>query len=130
MARTKATLWRGYRRPILRDGVLWFAVLLGVCGTMIQSPFSGWTGSVNDWLILLLQFTVTLCAALILVGVIAATVRGFGQGWRTAETDPSTATQETTLPIDRPAHLDKAERHVRAFGRAFGAARRTYRDSD
>jgi hypothetical protein len=161
----KGTLWRGYRRPVLRDGVFWFAVLVGLCGTAMQSPLSGFEGTTGAWVILMLQFGLTTIAALVLVGVIAATFRGFGDGWRVAgaaqraekpvkaerpENAPPAATPKAAAPdlvaeaepgsearpsptpagADRPAVGIKMEHRARAFGRAFGAARRTYRDSD
>jgi len=133
---------------VWRDGVFWFALLIGLCGTAIQSPLSGWEGTTSNWARLVLQFGLTTILALVLVGVIAATFRGFGDGWRVAgaaqkrpaekaekaepsaeRTGPAESNVATTDP-DRPAVGVNMEHKARALGRAFGAARRTYRDSD
>jgi hypothetical protein len=128
----KGTIWRGYRRPIHRDGVFWFAILIGAIGMAVQSPFEGWKGATADWLILALEIVVTFIGAFILVGVLAATVRGFGEGWRSAEraarSRPAPEPKAAPTPAgDRPAIGVSMEKKARVLGRAVGAARRTYR---
>jgi hypothetical protein len=156
-SKAKGQLWRGYRRPVWRDSVFWFAILVGVCGTALQSPLSGFEGTTNDWVFALLQFSLTTLVALVLVGVLSATIRGFGEGWRVTgnasknvartsastsdaepkpaakaarEPEPEREPEPTPVEADRPAIGIKMEHKARAFGRAFGAARRTYRKSD
>ncbi len=137
-AAAKGKIWKGYRRPIHRDGAFWFAILMFVTGMAVQSPLEGWKGGTTDWLVLALDLVVTLVGAFILVGVLAATGRGFGEGWRSAERPAPVRSQpEPTRPTastgDRPPlspSMQKMEKKVRVLGRAVGAARRTYRDFD
>jgi len=147
----KGQFWRGYRRPVLRDGVFWFAMLIGVAGLAVQSPLADWKGQTIDWVVLVASVVLTFAASFIIIGVLAATIRGFGEGWKEADkaptpkaTPPATATtraaessspraeptpKPTATPAtDRPAIGVSMEKKVRVFGRAVGAARRTYRD--
>ena len=150
----KGQFWRGYRRPVLRDGVFWFAVLVGVAGIAVQSPLADWKGQTVDWVILGAEIVLTFAAAFIIVGVLAATFRGFGEGWKAADQvarrrpapDPRPAAAPTPEPeaagpaapqaaptgtapaSDRPAAAVSLEKKARVLGRAVGAARRTYRD--
>jgi hypothetical protein len=153
----KGMIWRGYRRPVLRDGVFWFAGLVAVAGIVVQAPLAGWKGGTVDWIVLVLEVGLTIIGAYILVGVLAATVRGVGEGWRTAEeaataatatTPPTTSKQPPTATpgtdpaatpkpkakaapaADRPAVGVAMEKKARVLGRAVGAAKRTYQQYD
>jgi hypothetical protein len=141
-AAAKGKIWKGYRRPIHRDGAFWFAILIFVSGMALQSPLQGWKGGTTDWLVLALEFVVTFVGAFILVGVLAAIGRGFGEGWRSADrpsadrpssSAPSSKAAPDATTMDRPPlspSMQKMEKKVRVLGRAVGAARRTYRDFD
>lgn len=137
-AAAKGKIWKGYRRPIHRDGAFWFAILMFVTGMAVQSPLEGWKGGATDWLVLALELVVTLVGAFILVGVLAATVRGFGEGWRSAERPAPVPFKPAKTEPDAPSHdrpplspsMQKMEKKVRVLGRAVGVARRTYRDFD
>jgi hypothetical protein len=101
----KGRIWRGYRRPVLRDGVFWFAGLVAVAGIVVQAPLAGWKGGTVDWIVLVLEVGLTIAAAYIVVGVLAATVRGVGEGWRTAEraaTASAAAPKPSTPPTAAP----------------------------
>jgi hypothetical protein len=127
-AAAKGKIWKGYRRPIHRDGAFWFAILMFVTGMALQSPLQGWKGGATDWLVLALELVVTFVGAFILVGVLAATGRGFGEGWRSADRPTPDATTINRPPLS--PSMQKMEKKVRVLGRAVGAARRTYRDFD
>jgi len=82
---SKGQFWRGYRRPVLRDGVFWFAILAGIAGMAVQAPLADWKGETLDWVVLAAEVVLTFAASFIIIGVLAATIRGFGEGWRTAD---------------------------------------------
>ena len=132
-------IWRGYRRPVLRDGVFWFAGLVAIAGIVVQSPLADWKGGTVDWIVLVVEVGLTIIGAYILVGVLAATIRGVGEGWRTAEvaatTRPKSSSPNSATPgaatkaptSDRPPVGVALEKKARLVGRAVGAARRTYK---
>ena len=140
-------IWRGYRRPVLRDGVFWFAGLVAIAGIVVQSPLADWKGGTVDWIVLVVEVGLTIIGAYILVGVLAATIRGVGEGWRTAEvaaaaspksSSPKSSSPDSATPgaapkaptgtaSDRPPVGVALEKKARLVGRAVGAARRTYK---
>jgi hypothetical protein len=126
-------LWHGYRRPVWRDRVFWFAVLVAAAGVVVQEPFRGFEASPGRWALLGVQVVVTLGVVLALVGVLAGTARGFGEGWRSAaaavRTPERASTREPAAPAaaddeQRPALGVEVERRARALGRAIGTTRR------
>src|SRR5690242_17543572 len=81
----KGLLWRGYRRPVWRDGVFWLAVGTSIAGLLVQNAFGNFEATTSGWLILGLEVVITFVIVFALIGVLAGTVRGFGEGWRQAE---------------------------------------------
>ncbi len=144
----KGQLWRGYRRPILRDGAFWLAALVTVVALAAQNAWSGVDGGAQ-WALLIADVVVTTLITFALIGVLAGTLRGFGEGWRSAGRPdpvaaPAGASDEASDPGAKPASKPKptvdpvpeAERPVigvelekkaRALGRAIGASQRKAR---
>ena len=81
----KGPLWRGYRRPVWRDGVFWLAFCTSIAGLLVQNAFGNFEATTSGWLILGLEVVITFAIVFALIGVLAGTLRGFGEGWRQAE---------------------------------------------
>ena len=131
----KGQLWHGYRRPILRDGAFWLAVIIAVVALAAQNAFSG-VDSTTAWVLLGADVLLTVVVTFALVAVLAGTARGFGEGWRSAEplrpkpkpaADPDAAVAPAPDPLaeaDRPVIGVEIEKRARALGRAIGATQR------
>ncbi len=150
----KGQLWHGYRRPILRDGAFWLSAVITLVALAAQNAWSG-VGSAPAWILLVADVLVTAMITFALVGVLAGTARGFGEGWRAAESPtsqprqppapapaPSTTTSaekpapaaarpkaDPTPDADRPVIGVELEKKARALGRAIGATQRKARKS-
>ena len=151
----KGELWHGYRRPILRDGVFWLAGVITVVALAAQNAWSG-LGSTTSWVLFVADVIVTVLITFALIGVLAGTMRGFGEGWRSAQppdgsTRPATGDSPTAPaaeptaasapgpaprpkpkadPVpdaDRPVIGVELEKRARALGRAIGATQRKTR---
>src|SRR4051812_12483128 len=104
----KGPLWRGYRRPVWRDGVFWLAVATSIAGLLVQNAFGNFEATTSGWLIFGLEVVITFVIVFALIGVLAGTPRGFGEGWRQAEraADPrpaATPTRPAATPTPAPA---------------------------
>ena len=130
----KGQLWHGYRRPILRDGAFWVAALVTVVALAAQNAWSG-VDSGARWALLGADVIVTALISFALVGVLAGTVRGFGEGWRSAGRPDATPVAEAKPrpkvdPVpeaERPVIGVELEKKARALGRAIGATQRKAR---
>ncbi len=74
-------LWRGFRRPIRRDRVFWLAVILSVVAIGLEIGIAAAADALN-WGALALFGVLLFIAVFTVVGVVAGTIRGFGEGWR------------------------------------------------
>lgn len=81
----KGPLWHGYRRPVWRDGVFWLAFGAAIVGLIVQNAFAKFEATTSGWVILGIEVAFTFLIAFALIGVVAGTLRGFGEGWRQAE---------------------------------------------
>jgi len=99
-SREKGPLWHGYRRPVWRDGVFWLALGTSIAGLLVQNAFGDFHGTGADWAILGLEVLITFGIVFALIGVLAGTLRGFGEGWRQAENTaaPREAVNRPTPP--------------------------------
>lgn len=135
----KGELWHGYRRPILRDGAFWLAAVITFVALAAQNVFSGGHRDTTRWVLLGVAVAVTIVITFAVVGVLAGTVRGFGEGWRAAElprpkpkAEPAPGPGATPAPdprdeADRPVIGVEIEKRARALGRAIGATQRRAR---
>ncbi len=99
----KSPLWHGYRRPVWRDGVFWLAVCTSIAGLLVQDAFGHFEATTSGWVILGVEVVFTFAVVFALIGVLASTLRGFGEGWRQAE--KATAAPELAVepgPVARP----------------------------
>jgi len=127
-------LWHGYRRPILRDGVLWLAVLTTVAALAAQNAWAD-LNTPLAWVLFVADVVLTILIVFALIGVLAGTVRGFGEGWRSAErpagrAEPASKPKPQADPVpdaDRPVIGIELEKKARALGRAIGATQRKAR---
>jgi len=81
----KGPLWHGYRRPVWRDKVFWLAFGTSIAGLLVQNAFGNFEATGRGWAILGLEVVITFAISFALIGVLAGTFRGFGEGWRQAE---------------------------------------------
>ena len=132
---TKGQLWHGYRRPIVRDGAFWLALVLTVVALAAQNAWSGLDDGLA-WGLFAADVVVTALITFALLGVLAGTVRGFGEGWRSGERVIGRATPAPTPGPTKPDPVPDTERPViglelekkaRALGRAIGATQRKSR---
>jgi hypothetical protein len=73
--------WRGFRRPVRRDRAFWFAIGLSVAVIGLEIGIAAAAGALN-WVALALFGALLVIAVFTVVGVVAGTIRGFGEGWR------------------------------------------------
>ncbi len=100
----KGPLWRGYRRPVWRDGVFWLAVAASIAGLLMQNAVGNFEATSRGWVILALEIVITFGVVFALVGVLAGTLRGFGEGWRQAdEAAPPRRPATSATPEPEPA---------------------------
>ncbi|MGZ4682262.1 MAG: hypothetical protein ACXWCM_18470 [Acidimicrobiales bacterium] len=111
----KGPLWHGYRRPVWRDGVFWLACGASIAGLVVQNAIGNFESTGRGWAILALEVVITFGVMLALVGVLAGTLRGFGEGWRQAEKSapPRGATAgpsatEPSRPVTEPEPVARA----------------------
>ena len=152
----KGELWHGYRRPILRDGVFWVAAVTTVIALAAQNAWAD-LNTTLAWVLFGADLFLTIVIVFALIGVLAGTLRGFGEGWRSAErpagsarpgavpdggaapgaaSDGATPTEPASKPkpqadpvpdAERPVLGIELEKKARALGRAIAATQRKAR---
>jgi hypothetical protein len=153
-------LWRGFRRPILRDRAFWIAVALSIVVVLIEGGLATAAG-IGNWFAVGVVAAFVVVAVFSVVGAIAGSYRGLRVGLKEGPHDRQTAKARPapepdpdpaprTEPVDRLTQslndlgasarakaanvrkptADDVDRGARKLGRAFGAARKAFQDDD
>jgi len=113
-SRHTGELRRGYRHPIRKDRVLWFA--LGLTAILVVVEFALASPSTPlGWLAFGLLAAALAFLVITLTGIFAGTIRGFVDGWRARDREVEGATAKVARPQaspdedpDTPADEDRA----------------------
>ncbi len=113
-SRPTGELRRGYRHPIRKDRVLWFALGLTAVFVVIELALAS-PSTPLGWLAFGLLAAALAFLVITLTGIFAGTIRGFVDGWRARDREVEEATTRATRrqaspddAPDTPADEDRA----------------------